>query len=78
MQAASQLLITARHGMLSQGDDAFSPNPTVLEVNVVQSESRHVDLPTTYARPKTLYSFSPESKLQDKKRSWQPLDDMGR
>ncbi|KAI9573765.1 hypothetical protein HD554DRAFT_2251339 [Boletus coccyginus] len=74
---ASQLLITARHGMLSRGNDTLSPNPSALdsEINVMCSESRHVDLPMTLIKPKTLCSSPPESELQDKE-SLQLFDDM--
>ncbi|KAF8142092.1 hypothetical protein EV363DRAFT_1205283 [Boletus edulis] len=55
---ASQLLVTARHGMLSRGRHTLSSVPTALQVNMVQTERSQVDPPTEPIEPKTLGSIA--------------------
>ncbi|KAH0836326.1 hypothetical protein J3R83DRAFT_7878 [Lanmaoa asiatica] len=64
---ASQLLITARHAMLSQDRDTSSPSPSAPQIKFVRMESRHVDVPVT---PKIIGSFAPP---QNPQKDWQPL-----
>ncbi|KAG6374660.1 hypothetical protein JVT61DRAFT_4025 [Boletus reticuloceps] len=70
---ASQLLVTARHGMLSQGRHTLSSVPTALQVNTVQTECSQVDPPTQPIEPKTLGSIAePISRDKDGSRLMLP------